>query len=200
MKYGKLSRKNIETLERLAETPEGKAALTEFVEKQKEARKAYKRYVKLINKKEKSPNEIRAAFIEKCKRYIEKYGVAVNFVEMTGRSGWFANGMFSYGISNIKGVRNEYIEKANALAWLLKDYEFVDETENAPQPNEVVVGMVVKEEYGDVLELSSRRISADGVLNSGKGFNIKGSDLWVGDKQVSKIIDDTNAIYKEGKK
>lgn len=199
MKYGKLSRKNIETLERLAETPEEKVALTEFVYKQKEARKAYKRYVKLINKKEKSPNEIRAAFTEKCKRYIENKSLGVVFNKVENGAVIAIDFPF-YGVACIKGVYNDYIEKANALAWLLKDYEFVDKTENAPQPNEVVAGMVVKEEYGAVLELSSRRISADGVLNSGKGFNIKDSDLWVGDKQVSKIIDDTNAIYKEGKK
>ena len=139
MKYGKLSRKNIETLERLAETPEEKVALTEFVYKQKAARRAYKRYVKLINKKEKSPNEIRAAFIEKCKRYIAKHGNGVEFTR--SEDGWFAiaSRSLAYGISKTKGVHNEYIEKANALAWLLKDYEFVDETENAPQPELKVI-------------------------------------------------------------
>lgn len=131
MKYGKLTRKNIETLERLAETPEGIAALTEFVEKQKEARSAYKRYVKIINKKEKTPNEIRAAFIEECKQYVKKNGNGVEFIESEG--GWFASRSLDYGISSAKGVRNEHIEKANALAWLLKDYDFVDKTRNATQ-------------------------------------------------------------------
>ena len=138
MKYGKLSRKDIETLERLAETPESKVALTEFVEKQKEARKAYKHYVKLINKKEKSPNEIRAAFIEKCKRYIEKNGQNATFYK--GESeGVIATDFPLYGVGYIEGVRNEHIEKANALAWLLRDYDFVDETKNAPQPELKVI-------------------------------------------------------------
>ena len=88
MKYGKLSRKDIAEVERLAETPEGVAALTEFVEKQKEARSAYKRYVKIINKKEKTPNEIRASFIEKCKRYVKDNGNGVEFTE--SESEWFA--------------------------------------------------------------------------------------------------------------
>ena len=138
MKYGKLSRKNIETLERLAETPEGKAALTEFVEKQKESRSAYKRFVKLINKKEKSPNEIRAAFIEKCKRYVCEKGKSVTFYK--GESeGVIATDFPLYGVGYIEGVRNEHIEKANALAWLLRDYDFVDETRKAPQPELKVI-------------------------------------------------------------
>lgn len=201
MKYGKLSRKDIAELERLAETPEGVAALTEFVEKQKEARSAYKRYVKIINKKEKTPNEIRAAFIKKCKRYIEKYEVPANFIELTGGNGWLAKGVFSYGISAIKGVSNEYVEKANALAWLLRDYDFVDETENAPQPNEPVVGVLAEMRLGgEILELSSRRKSRDGLLGCKKAFSIKGRYTWVGDNQLSRITDDTNAQYKEGTK
>lgn len=196
MKYGKLTRKNIETLERLAETPEGVAALTEFVEKQKEARSAYKRYVKIINKKEKTPNEIRAAFIEKCKRYITEHGNGVEFTE--SESEWFATRLLNYGISNVKGVGNEYIKKANALAWLIKDYNFVDETRNAPQPTEPIVGVLAELKLGgEILELSSRRKSHDGLLGCKKAFNIKGRHTWVGDNQLSRIIDDTGAQYKE---
>lgn len=183
MKYGKLTRKNIETLERLAETPEGKAALTEFVEKQKEARSAYKRYVKIINKKEKTPNEIRAAFIEKCKQYVRNNGNGVEFIECEG--GWFASRLLAYGISNTIGVRNEYIEKANALAWLLKDYDFVDETRNAPQPNESVVGSKI--EWG----VREYEVIKDGYSNI-MGITCNESSHVA---KESIIIDDTNAQY-----
>lgn len=188
MKYGKLSRKDIETLERLAETPEGKAALTEFVEKQKEARKAYKRYVKLIDEKEKSPNEIRSAFIEKCKRYITKHGNGAEFVELEG--GWFASRLLTYGISNTKGVSNEYIQKANALAWLLRDYDFVDETKNAPQPNEAVIGSKV--EWG-VKEYKVVESGRDTITNS---VCSEASDI----AKKGVIVCDTKAQYKEEKK
>lgn len=197
MKYGKLSRKDIAELERLAETPEGIAALTEFVEKQKEARSAYKRYVKIINKKEKTPNEIRAAFIEKCKRYITERGSGVEFIEPEG-NGWVAKGVSSYGVSGVEGVNNEYIEKANALAWLIKDYDFVEETRNAPQPTELVVGVLIESSFGgEYLELSSRRKSCDGLLGCNKAFNIKNENVWIGDNYISRIIDDGHAIYKE---
>lgn len=189
MKYGKLTRKNIETLERLAETPEGKAALTEFVEKQKEARSAYKRYVKIINKKEKTPNEIRAAFIKKCKRYITEHGNGVEFVELEG--GWFASRLLAYGISNTKGVRNEYIEKANALAWLLKDYKFVDETRNAPQPNEPVIGHKLSNELSEDIDEITNITDLGMLVNNTTKFWTK-TTLESG---VTKIIDDTKARY-----
>ena len=205
MKYGKLSRKNIETLERLAETPEGKAALMEFVEKQKEARKAYKRYVKLINKKEKTPNEIRAAFIEKCKRYIEKHGNGVEFTKSEDE--WFTTRLLAYGISNTKGVSNEHIKKANALAWLLKDYSFVDKTRNAPQPDEVVAGHVVKtfgvrggiHMTGKVKEVLW---DEERILYHKEDFE-KAFDFmytYTSTRYGFEIIDDTNAKYKEGTK
>lgn len=188
MKYGKLSRKNIETLERLAKTPEGKAALMEFVEKQKEARKAYKRYVKLINKKEKTPNEIRAAFIEKCKRYIKKHGNGVEFTKSEDE--WFATRLLAYGISNTKGVSNEHIKKANALAWLLRDYDFVEETRNAPQPSESVIGSKVK--WGS----REYEVIKDGYSTIA-GITCHESAI-VAKKGI--IIDDTNAKYKEEEK
>ena len=187
MKYGKLSRKNIETLERLAETPEGKTALAEFVEKQKEARKAHKRYVKLINKEEKTPNEIRAAFIEKCKRYIEKHGNGVEFYEGLGKR-FTAKGLHSYCVSYTEGVYNDCIEKANALAWLLGDYDFVKETENAPQPMLAVGQILYHRGWGEECEVA---------IN---GLYLPQSSRCAIDSTFAKesvIIDDTNARYKE---
>ena len=192
MKYGKLSRKDVETLERLAETPEGKAALMEFVEKQKEARKAYKRYVKLINEKEKTPNEIRAAFIEKCKRYIEKHGNGVEFYEGLGK-GFAAKKSSLYHASYTEGVSNDYIEKANALAWLLKDYGFVDKTENAPQPTEPVVGHKLNNIHSDDID-EITDIKGDCMLVNNVSEHWGKYTLGLG---ITKIIDDTNAKYKE---
>jgi len=165
MKYGKLSRKNIETLERLAETPESKEALTEFIEKQKEARKAYKRYVKLINEKEKTPNEIRAAFIEKAKSYVKENKGNAKILDIGNYCVAFREGDGGAGVSVVNGVNNLHISRASALAWLLEDYEAADLFKDAPQPEfkwgQVVTG--AKFDYFNTKVLDDTNINYEEV-------------------------------------
>lgn len=71
----RLSRKDIELLNILAQTPEGKSALNEYIEQHEKAVKAYKIYREsvVVEVEVKSPNELRAEVIQRAKGVLEEW-------------------------------------------------------------------------------------------------------------------------------
>ena len=213
----KLSRKDIDLLNILAQTTESKNALDEYIEQHEKAVRAYKAYcesvvaeVKVPNV-EKTANELRAEVIQRAKEFVEKYKYAT---VKRGRC-WYAVGS-SFVVNSekrtitalIKGltiiqlrfegiakcspddVFNEHIGKAIALGRALgKD---VSEFESAPQPTEPVIGHKLSNELeegiDEVTVIEGVRMF---VNNTGKFWN-----KYTLARGVTKIIDDTNARYK----
>ena len=160
---------------------------------------------------EKSPNELRAEVIKKAKEFVEEkdgYGliwleltcvVDINFVVNAEKrtvvallKRFLTREVHSKGIAkcNPDDVFNEHIGKAIALGRALgKD---VSEFESAPQPTEPVIGHKLSNELeegiDEVTVIEGVRMF---VNNTGKFWN-----KYTLARGVTKIIDDTNARYK----
>lgn len=171
--------------------------------------------------KEKTPNELRAEIIQRAKEFVEEkdgYGliwlkldgkprcvVDINFVVNDKKrtvaallKGFLTREVNSKGIAkcNPDDVFNADIGKAIALGRALD--EDVSEFENAVQPNEPVVGHVVK---GNEV-LGPYRQDRKFALTSKKDCDsfYYAENNWgdfIYSTQIGAIIDDTNAIYKE---
>lgn len=126
----RLSRKDLEKLEQLAKTPEGKGALVEYLASYAKAVTAYENFVSVTG----SPNKKRAAFIEKAKRYVEEKQGDIRILDDDDFCVAVEKSAKFVGVSTVKGVNNLHINRASALAWLLEDYSSVDLFKNPPQP------------------------------------------------------------------
>ena len=145
----------------------------------------------LIETKPLTPNQQRAAIIEKAKKFVDenksKYRSEWNIVGQTVQILIYdSNGMlmmFRQAKCNPSDVFNEHIGKAIALGRALN--LDVSEFEQVVQPTEKVLGMIV-EWRGEAREISRQYIPYK-TCNPGSDRSVYGT-----------IINDTNAIYWEG--
>lgn len=169
---------------------------------------------------EKTNNELRKEVIQKAKDFLEEskndrgsysvpFSVAVDLeldykVTEGGRlvivflAGFHCKEVISSGLYEFprNEVCNEHIGKAIALGRALGQKKNVREFENAVQPSELVVGMVIRRNYfnsTDTYEREVEKIEGE-VLHYTGGRH----DLRISDADNLTIIDDTNAIYEEG--
>jgi len=166
---------------------------------------------------EKTPNELRAEIIEKAKEFVKEqrddmivvkadnphgYVVGVSFIVNAGKRtavallrGVISDSVRAKGIAkcNPNDVFNEHIGKAIALGRALgKD---VSEFENAPQPNELTVGMVIRRNYYEsaaTYEREIEKVEGEVLCYTRGGYD---ADIHSADNLT--IINDTNARYKE---
>lgn len=179
---------------------------------------------------EPTPNQQRAEIIEKAKKFVEElfldgnHGVGkvvlghfygghntVEFVVNEHKRTVVALLRPAYVGRNVdKGIAkchpnnvfNEHIGKAIALGRALG--LDVSEFEQAVQPSEVVVGMVVKGNQEDGYYRKSRQFTltskrASGAFHYSEATEYSGedSDDFIFDNQIGEIINDTHAIYGE---
>lgn len=212
----KLSRKDIELLNNLAQTPEGKSALEEYIKQHEKAVKAYKVYRESVvaevevPKVEKSANELRAEIIEKAKEFVKEcrnrsmvvrvnsngYAVDVSFIVNANKRTVVALMMgVSTGLVRSKGIAkcspgdvfNADIGKAIALGRALgKD---VSEFENAVQPT-VAIGQEIEVLNNWTKQRMGKFLMVDGFRKCGSPTHDNGA--YTSDY---KITDDTNARY-----
>ena len=223
----KLSRKDIELLNILAQTPEGKSALDEYVEQHEKAVQAYEIYRESVVAEVevpnvvKSANELRAEVIQRAKEFVEeKDGYGLIWLKLDGKPrrvvdiNFVVNDKKRTVVALLKDfltrkVNSKGIAKCNpddvfnehigkAIALGRALGEDVSEFENAVQPTEPVVGHVVK--GNDVLGLY-RQDCKFTLTSKRKWYSFYYAENSCNDfiysGQIGAIINDTNAIYKE---
>lgn len=178
-------------------------------------------------KQELTPNQQRAEIIEKAKKFVEEQKDEDGDIQIEGwysctpewivdiekrtlvvlLKGYQSKNLRAKGISKChpNDVFNEHIGKAIALGRALGID--VSEFENAVQPNEIVVGMVIKgNESENRFYRKSRKFTLTSETDYG-GFYYKEASKYSGEPsndyilsfQFGDILNDTNAQYEEVK-
>ncbi|HWL13693.1 MAG TPA: hypothetical protein VNQ57_11935 [Ureibacillus sp.] len=155
---------------------------------------------------DKSPNQQRAEIIEKAKKFVEEHGegfdydmeeerivIAGKVVKVSPTQQSLKNGVAQ---CHKKDVFNEHIGKAIALGRALG--LDVTEFEQAVQPNEITLGMEVRNER-DWLQAVGGPIYKGEIYKIAKNAGLNQCMVGSGVAQNSTIINDTNAIYGEVK-